>query len=528
MKNRFLKFIGAVVGLLIVSSCDKNFEQMNIDPTKLSGANMNFNYVFTSAELITSGNSDANAYEDWRANLIYGSCITQHLSSTTGYWAGDKYLFNAGYLSSYWDANYNNSIRNIVAVVENIKDDPKQSNFYQIARIFKAFMFQRMTDTYGNIPYSEAGLGYIKGITTPKYDDQQAIYDDLLAELKDAAEKLDANAPNTIGSSDLIYAGDPVKWKKFAYSEMVRLAMRLSKVDATKAEAWVKTAVDGGVFTSNDDNAILKHQDASPNSSGGQIANGTGSVLGLIDPTSARVSETFINYLKNNDDPRLTYIATVVADPTVATDMGDSDPAIQIGQPNGYDLAGGTTDISKAPNYPGDVNKYSVVNRTTFAKTTAATFFLTNSETQLLLAEASFRGWISASSPDVYYRKGVVAAMTQLSQTGASPGISDADANDYVDNNPYNGADALNQINTQYWVATFLDELESWANWRRSDFPVLTPVNYFGNATAGTIPRRYTYPNGEPAKNPVNYSDAVSKLIGKADKMTSRVWWDVE
>ena len=168
-------------------SCDKNFEDINIDPTKLTTDNMNYNYLFTSAQLITSGNSDGNAYEDWRNNLIYASCMIQHLSSTFGYWGGDKYTYNSGYNSAYWHANYNNSIRNIVDVVQNVKDKPEFSNFYNIARILKVFMFQRMTDMYGDIPYTQAGLGYLQGITAPVYDKQEIIYDSMLNELKTKA-----------------------------------------------------------------------------------------------------------------------------------------------------------------------------------------------------------------------------------------------------------------------------------------------------------------------------------------------------
>ena len=70
-----------------------------------------------------------------------------------------------------------------------------------------------------------------------------------------------------------------------------------------------------------------------------------------------------------------------------------------------------------------------------------------------------------------------------------------------------------------------MDETEAWANWRRSGFPALIPVNYPGNATNGTIPRRYTYPLSEAGTNPTNYAKAVSGLAN-GDKMTSRVWWD--
>jgi len=108
-------------------------------------------------------------------------------------------------------------------------------------------------------------------------------------------------------------------------------------------------------------------------------------------------------------------------------------------------------------------------------------------------------------------------------QAGAGP--SQASITAYLTANPYNAADALEQINDQYWVASFMDENESFANWRRSNFPTLTPVNYPGNVTNGTIPRRFTYPQGEATTNTTNYDAAVSDL-SNGDKMTSRVWWD--
>lgn len=519
MKNKFLIIV--VAGALVLSACDKNLEKINIDPTKLTPSNMNFNYLFTSAQLVTSGNSDGNAYEDWRNNLIYSATMIQHLSSTTGYWAGDKYTYNPGYNSAYWDANFNNSIKNIVEVVENVKEDAAKTNFYNIARIFKVFAFQRMTDMYGDIPYSQAGLGYKQGITKPVYDKQQEIYANMLAELKAAAEALNASSPNTVGAADLMYGGDVAKWKKFAYSLMVRLAMRLSKIAPADAETWVKNAVAGGVFTDNADNAIVKHEAVDWNTA----SNGNGWVLVGVDPNASRMSHTFINMLKTTNDPRLTYLATVVTNPSVTTDKGNSAPASQLGQPNGYDLGGSTTDISNAPGYPGNRNLYSVVNRNTYARKDAPTFFLTHAETQLLLAEAAQRGWITTGTAAAYYNAGVTAAMKQLTQAGASPGVSDPDIATYLGANAYNAGTGLQQINTQYWIATFMDEYEAWANWRRSGFPALTPVNYFGNVTGGTIPRRFTYPLNEAAVNADNYTAAVGALQG-GDKMTSRVWWD--
>lgn len=518
MKSKLLLIASVVAGMLAGSGCKKDFESINTDPNHITVDKIDFNFLFTSAELITSGNSDANGYEDWRNNLIYSACMIQHLSSTVGYWDGDKYLYNASYNSAYWDNNYNNSITNIVEVVTHTKTDTSKANFYNIARIFKAFMFQRMTDMYGDCPYSEAGLGFISGITAPKYDKQQDIYNDILKELQDAASKLDPSLPNTVGSADLLYGGDVTKWKKFAYSEMVRVAMRLSKIDAANAQKWVQAAVAGGVMTSNDDNAIVKHD----TNGGTPTVNGTGLILIGNDPAAARLSQTFVNYLKSTGDPRLPFLATVCADANVTTDKGDTAAAHQLGQPNGYDVSGGQYDISKAPNWPGNQNKYSIVNRYTFSRLDAPSFFVTYGETALLLAEAAQRGWIGGSAAS-YYTAGVTASMQQLSQAGAGPG--DAAIAAYLAANPYNAASALAQINSQYWVVTFMDENEAWANWRRSGYPQLTPVSYPGNVTNGTIPRRFTYPQGEPSTNGVNYKAAVANL-SDGDKMTSRVWWD--
>ncbi|HWB92000.1 MAG TPA: SusD/RagB family nutrient-binding outer membrane lipoprotein [Puia sp.] len=516
------------------ASCKKDFVSINTNPNAVSAEQEQYASLLTNAELITSGNSDGNAYEDWRGNLIYASCMIQHLSSTAGYWNGDKYFNNAGYLSSYWDqdfgpqasgSNNQNSnsapVTNLVDITYNLKNVAAQINLYNEARIFKVYAFQRLTDMYGDIPYSQAGLGYLENITEPAYDKQQTIYMDMLNQLDSAASALSASA-TTPGASDLIYGGDVAKWQKFAYSEMVRIAMRLSKVDPATAQTWVQKAVAGGVFASNADNAILVHEAAAPNGAGSQVANGSGQVLGIIDATSAHLSQTFVNFLNSTGDPRLPYLGTIIADATVKTDMGDTAAAHQLGQPNGYDAAGGPTDISKAPGYPGNQNGYSYVNRYTFARGDAPTFFLTYSETELLLAEAAYRGWISGSAA-AYYSNGVTAAMQQLVQAGAGP--SQTLTNAYVTGHPLVAGSELKMINDQYWVASFMDETESWANWRRSGYPVLTPVNYVGNATNGTIPRRYTYSTAEAATNPTNYASAVSGL-SNGDKMTSRVWWD--
>lgn len=545
-------FIAASVSIaLLGSGCKKDFVAINTNPNAINAAQEQYASLFTNAILITSGNSDGNAYEDWRGNLIYAACMIQHLSSTVGYWDGDKYFDDAGYLSAYWDqdfgpiasgANNENTnsapVTNLVDVVYNTQNDPTQVNLYNMARIFKVFLFQRLTDMYGDIPYSQAGLGYISGITQPVYDKQQAIYMSMLNQLDSAAAALNPAAANP-GTADIIYGGNVAEWQKFAYSEMVRIAMRLSKVDPTDAQAWVQKAVAGGTFASNADNAFITHQSAPANGSGSQVANGSGLVFIDNDPGAAHLSETFVNFLKSTNDPRLSFLGTVIdvdGNPT-PSEMGDTTYADQLGQPNGYDVNGGSTDISTASNFPRlpastspdslsiYQNRYSFVNRYTFARSDAPSFFCTYGETQLLLAEAAQRGWITGSAA-TYYANGVTGAMEMLGlQAGAGPSTAQVTA--YVAANPLVAGSALQMINDQYWVASFMDETESWANWRRSGYPVLTAINYTGNATSGAIPRRYTYSTVEAATNAANYAAAVAGLAN-GDKMTSRVWWDAQ
>jgi hypothetical protein len=528
MKNRYLIITTAL--LIFCWGCDKDFEQLNVDPNSVSADIIQFEKVFSTVELYSAGNSDGHAFDAERGNMIYSGCIIQHWA-TNGYSYGDKYNYHEEYITANWVAMYPDAIKHIVDVVENTRDKENKKNLYNIARIFKVYLFQFLTDLYGDLPYSEAGKAYKGGILFPKYDKQEDIYADMLKELDEAATALDASAANTLGDQDIIYGGDVTKWKKFAYSEMARLAMRMSKVAPDKAEQWVQKAVAGGIMTSNDDNAIVEHfavADAVVSN------NGTGWELVSEEAGQFKMSKTFIDFFKSHNDPRLHFYATVSPDPgalwnTPDFNFGDTTSSIQIGMPNGYDYEGGLVPITTAPNFPGDVNKYSITNRYTFARADAPTFYLTAAETQLLLAEAAQRGWISGDAQDIY-DNAVTLAFTQLIQSGANwtEAQAEAAANAYLAQNPYKAATGLRQINEQYWVTVFMDEYEAFANWRRSGYPVLTPVNYPNpsiNQTGGVIPRRLTYPQSEAAINTEHYNEAVSRL-SNGNTMLSRVWWD--
>ncbi|HYF30767.1 MAG TPA: SusD/RagB family nutrient-binding outer membrane lipoprotein [Chitinophagaceae bacterium] len=520
--KRIYKYLAALTVIVVMAGCTKKFEQLNTDPTKAGPESFNPNFLLTTSQLRYTGSADFS-YETWRAQLIHFSTMIQHFSHLAGYWVGDKYTLNPDYNAAYFQRAYDEQVKHVVDLVELTRDKAQYANLHQIGRIMKVLIFHRITDIYGDVPYSEAGMGFYKRIFKPKYDEQSFIYADMLKELDEAAAKLDASKDKPTG--DLLYNGDIAKWKRFAYSLMLRLGMRLTKVDANAAKTWAEKAAAGGTFTSNADNAMVKHD-----ASGGRpTINRISQVLNLpYEIPYIRWSKAFIDFLKNNNDPRLGVLAEIpppTPNENTLGAAGDQTPANQLGMPNGYDLQGGPTDISKAPGYPGTWYKYSRPINRFYAKDNGITMLLTYAETELLLAEADHRGWNIPLTAAEHYNNGVKAAMTMLAQWDAAAVVTDAQATAYLIAHPFVPANALEMINTQYWVATVFNDYEAFANWRRTAFPVLVPVNYPGNVTGGTIPRRLIYPQGEASTNPDNYAAAIGRIPG-GDKLTSRVWWD--
>lgn len=484
--------------LALMAGCTKDFDQINTDPTKANAGNWDPNYFLPNVQ---------NSY----INLGYGSMLYQApamqvLASTFTYYGnGDKYI-NTQNSTSYQGTLFNTtySIGTVLAELQSLTQGKDQySNLANIGRIMQVMNIGRGTDVYGDLPYSDAFKVKSSGVATPKYDTQQSIYTTLLTELDAAITALDPAKPKATG--DLFYAGDVTKWKKFGYSLMLRTAMRLTKIDPATAQKYAEKAAAGGVFTSNDDNA-LEIADAN------NATSGIYSVYQVADDfRELRFSKTFIDALKSANDPRLSAIAEVpqagLANNKLQTLVGNNAATAQVGLPNGYDLNGGATDVRKAPGYPGatgagddvaPLGNYSRPRISVYLKKAGTLMVLTYAETELLLAEAKVRGWNVPGTAADHYKNGVVAAITSLAQLDASATVSAATAQAFAAANPLDVSSteaSLKAINTQYWLETgsTFNFIETWMNWRRSGYPQLTPVNYPGNVTNGQIPRRMIY-----------------------------------
>ncbi len=511
MKKQTLKYSLCLFALgFLANSCTKKFDELNTDPTAYTQSNFNPDYLLTTSQLAYTGSFDFS-YETWRANLIYSSTMMQQLSTVIGYWAGDKYLLNEAYTAAYWQVAYPEQVKPVVDLVEFTKDKPQFKNLHQISRLMKAMIFQRITDLYGDVPYFEAGKGFYTKVYFPKYDKQELIYADILKEIEEATAALDVAADKPTG--DAFYSGDIAKWQRFGYTLLLRAGMRLTKTDPAKAQATVQKTI-GKTMQSNSDNAYLKHDAAGGRTT---VNRNFQVLLGQPEKDFVKWSDKLITYLKTTNDPRLGVIAEL--------NNGDMNVAVQKGMPNGYDFSGVPgRDISSAPGYPGTAN-YSRPSKY-FVKLTAPTFILTYAEAELLLADAAQRFGIAGSAAE-HYKNGVVAGITFMTPYDAAATISEPVATAFYNANPYNAANGLEMINTQYWIhtATMFDFYEEWSNWRRTGLPQLTPVNYPGNATNATIPRRFPYPLSEANTNATNYNAAKAAVPG-GDNLTGRVWWD--
>ena len=514
-------------GLALIAGCTKDFEKINTDPTAISQEQYNPNFLLSTAQLNYTGSIDF-AYETWRGNLIYASTMMQGMSSVISYWAGDKYALNEGYTAAYWEKAYPDQVKYAADLVEFTKGKPQYNNVYQMGRIWKALIFERLTDLYGDVPYFDAGRGYYTANLYPKYDAQQVIYTDLLKEVDEASTALNASGDKVSG--DLIFVGDIAKWKRFGNSLMLRMAMRLTKADATLAQTYINKAV-GKTMTGDTDNAFFRHDaggDRVTKNRNAQVLLGDGGQENFY----TRWSNTFIDYLKTNNDPRLGKVAVTQLYLTdAAKGIKGQNPnynslaSSQKGMPNGKDLsntpglnirqdASFTNFIDYSSPHPGMIKENGV------------TFILTYAETELLWAEAAQRYNIGGSAA-THYNAGVTSAMTYLSQYDPLMTVSITDAAAYLAAHPYVAANGLNMIGTQYWAhtITMLDFYETWSNWRRTGIPALVPVVNPNNNTGGTIPRRFPYPLFEGVTNAVNYK-AASAAVSGGDKLVGKVWWD--
>ncbi|MBC9912380.1 SusD/RagB family nutrient-binding outer membrane lipoprotein [Chitinophaga varians] len=505
------RFFLPIITVLLLGSCTKDFDTINEDPTK--GTTIAPGQQLAGAAYFLSGGREAGY-----TNMYLFQPMVQYVNGAYGQRAGTKFVRNDFYNERVWEIFYNRSLKQLTDMMQRCEKEPQLVNYIAAGRILRAYIFSILTDAYGDVPYFEAGLAFYKNIYTPRYDKQEDIYNDLFKELNEAVKQFDDSKDKI--QNDIVYQGDPAKWKLLANSLRLRLGMRLTKVNEAKAKQEVLAAIAGGTFASAEDNFKMIHEDFSyPDLRG----NGYSQALQEVQTYNyVHGTTTFVNYLKAENDPRLASFFInrdgSGKDITHLTNYLPIAPGLYwYDEWADFKAADGT-------NVPHG-NKFCKINAP-FYHQKAPFLHIGYAEVEFLKAEAAARGW-SGADANQHYQQAIRAAMKQLELYPGMTPVGGQQVTDFVNAHTLTTGKELEQINMQKWVALFPNGYEAYANMRRTGFPVTQPVkDPQGESVTGKVmPRRLFYPSTEAFNNTKNYQEAIDRIGGKNDWL-KRVWWD--
>lgn len=579
IKNIKKYFVAGIVclGLAATTACsDSYMEEVNTDDTKASSIDPGAQ--LTTALLQTYG--DFGFMDTFRS---YITGFTQHLAggwNVTNY-AGSVHA-DDDQMRLVWDQLYAVGIKNIVDAIANTADKP---NMNAALRIHRVYLMSVLTDIYGDLPCTEAGLGFISGIVTPQYEKQEDIYNFFFEELAACVAQLGTGSDRISGDVTSM-KGDVAAWKRYANSLRLRFAMRISDANPTKARQEFEKALaaDGGYISSPADDAYIIYTDGPFTLYDGSRdldfrVNALGEILYGQDPTSPTfICSTFFNIMQERNDPRLYRICRHYINTKRAETKPDREWNVDVTD-EVLDYLQRTGD-TEHPNNPGAawyndwVNAPANAEIPTLAKLVElypeAGFDGSNyparmmrpflsidfempdrpgvlmnyAEVEFLLAEAALNEWNVDGTKETHFEQGVRASMKWLNDhyLQAADKISDDETSTFINGLAQEIADkatAKEAINTQAWILHLMNPAEAWANLRRSDYPTLqdrTKLAKFDGFTYDdenmNTPTRLRYPILENQYNSKNYNEAIERIGTKNDKgeyvddWHHRLWWD--
>lgn len=495
-----------LLALLASNSCGKDFGDLNVDPN--NPQTVPSEVLLTSAEKTLADNLSIYA--------PFGDILAQSWAANN-YTDASRYLIDAGYLNAWFSSLYAGALEDLADLQKVVVKHPglnaaEDKNRIAIAKVLQTYTFQVLTDCFGPVPYSVA----LKGADNPapKYDSQRDIYIGLLRDLHEAIGQMDESA-GSFGAADVIYNGDVAKWKRFAHWLLLRVALRISDVEPDLARAEVEAAATGAIGNIGD-NACFQFLAGTPNNcpfnkqrnERGDADWGLSNIL--IDKT-----------LNPLNDPR----RAVFADERV---KGGGYFGRPYGQENG-EAASQPPDLYSQPSGATIVREgRSDFKQNDVLRPDAKACLMSYAEVCFILAEASQRGWNVPDPAPVWYDRGITASMNEWGIHDQT--IIDAYlAQDEVKYDP--SPDGWKQkLGVQKWLALYMQGLQGWIEWRRLDFQKLEPpvAGSLGGPDIQIAPLRLFYPSNEQGLNSEHYQEAVQTLLGGPDKLSTRVWWDVQ
>jgi hypothetical protein len=499
MRLTRISVAAVAVAAVITVGCSKDLTSLNVNPNSPTTAPASA--LFTNATVNT-----VQRFSGAGVTLSMTELFAQHIAQVQ-YIDEDRGHIRSTTIDGLFSGAYTSELEDFQKIIDQ-GQAAKAPGVSGPAQVMQSWVFQQLTDLWGDVPYTEALKGDIPGSTfSPKYDAQKDIYYGLLKTLTDAASALKGATDAGLGSADPVYGGKAAQWAKFANSLRARLAMRMQKVDPSKADAELKAAIAAGLMTSNADNAKLSYP------GDGVYDNPWSSNFAGRD--DHRVSKTLLDTMNALGDPRV----KIYAQPTKA------DPNVYAGLQNGLDNATASGALFNTTSRPGAIFYPGSTTYGTFgtsAGRATPNYLQTYAEVEFILAEAAARGMagLSAGAAKGYYDAGVRASITQW-------GGSDADADAYLARPGVayqSGATGLQQIGLQKWISEFTQGLEAWSDWRRTGNPATIKPGPKQYADVPGVPRRLLYPSNEQSVNLKSLQDAIGRQ--GADTYLTRVWWD--
>ena len=466
-----------LLSVLLLSSCNDKLDEINENPNATENP--------VAAYLLTGSlKHGADLYWGKDANFGAELLFVQQWAAIQ-YTESDRYdIANTNVnVTSLWNTSYYTLITDLNKILD-FENTKVNNNYRGVALILRSWVFQLLTDSYGDIPYKEAGQ------LTPKYDAQKYVYEGLLKELSDAQALLSAD--NSKIEGDLVYQGDVSLWAKFANSLKLRIALRIADREPTLAKQTVNEVLASSFGLIDNVSSNFKFVYTSSPQQNPMAAQ-------FETRQDYRISKTIVDKLTALKDPRLAVYAQLPTDASVGTYVGAAN-----GLSNGDANNQGFSKTSKPGVY--------------FLEDKSPATILTYSEVLFNLSEAAARGFIAGSAED-YYNKAIAASFNQF-------GITDnAVIQTYVQQADvkFDVSNYKKSIGNQKWIAFYGQGLDAFAEWRRLDYPKLTAGP--GSVLNGAIPSRLFYPGAEQSLNGANYKAAVANQ--GADLLTTKLWFDI-
>lgn len=518
MKTK-LYFILIFLGIL---SCTKDFEEINTNPN--DPVKVEPEYLFTN-----SLRQALDLYGGSMNRIVFFN-YTHHFSGFNGTF--QRYNYDLAGLDTYWRDTYVRCLQPVAQIVELYKDNPAYNNRVIIAKIWMAYIYSNAVSMWGAIPFSEA----LTGSPSVAYDTESDVYYALMDQLKELVTDIDMSADKYASVSDKIYNGDLLKWKKFANTLRLRLAMRISNSDASTAKtvAIEVSQEPDGIISSKSNTATMKWGITSDSWSHlydrvvvNYVAN---------KATIPVLCESMAYHMLPYNDARITvYAQPAKQGPHTGEYFGQN-----VSYGGGGEFAGNLVN----PHTGLLQDNYSYLG-TRFLLPDAEYIFISYAEACLLKAEAALKGWWSDTDAEKYYYEGIDASYNHygLSTTEASaykntPGIKWGTETDSIGrpeafqdwlricDSYIEAGDNFRQIVMQHWLAIPIQGIDAWALIRRTRILEFQPQFSTYDDLLAYIPDRLPYPGSEATTNPVELDKAIEWLDG-TDGLFTKLWFSL-